>query len=362
MARDMNTEITQPAVTALTAGHEAGFSSQQLLRLQDWATYVLPGKYAISSIKAFRTDFNHFVRWCAENGKLPGFIDEKTAFTYFADQQHMAKTTLRRRQNSLATLYRTINEDETPNPFRSDFADAAIKAIAKAQIEEGEAPKPIRGQAFGLRWKHIQRIRAALSDSARDRQLELMLVLAYDGLLRVSELKALTIADFKTDEGALGETDATIHIRRSKTDQEGEGAHVFCRRNHARLAADWARALNLKPNDRLFRRLDRDGLPDPHQGQAELSTKAILFEFKRAGRLAGLKDQQRVSTHSCRVGAAQDMAAEGMTDGEIMRSGRWQSMQMLVRYTKELRVHEAGMKRLSEKQEQTRGLDRLKTR
>ena len=54
----------------------------------------------------------------------------------------------------------------------------------------------------------------------------------------------------------------------------------------------------------------------------------------------------KLSGHSMRVGAAQDMAAAGIDLGAIMHVGGWKSPEMVMRYIEHMDVQKSGMARL----------------
>ena len=63
-----------------------------------------------------------------------------------------------------------------------------------------------------------------------------------------------------------------------------------------------------------------------------LATKSIIYVIRRAGERAGIPD---LSAHSCRRGAAQDMALAGESAERIMARGRWRKMTTAQRYIDE---------------------------
>lgn len=70
--------------------------------------------------------------------------------------------------------------------------------------------------------------------------------------------------------------------------------------------------------------------------------------LKRLARKAGLKPEvvERVSGHSCRVGMAQDLVADGADLAGVMQAGRWKSPTMPARYTARLEAKRGAVARL----------------
>ena len=77
-----------------------------------------------------------------------------------------------------------------------------------------------RGQRNGLTWKEVERICAVQEADGTLRGLRNSAILRVmsDGLLRISEVTELRIDDLE---------DNTLRIRFSKTDQEGQGEHLY---------------------------------------------------------------------------------------------------------------------------------------
>ncbi|MBF0421168.1 MAG: tyrosine-type recombinase/integrase [Magnetococcales bacterium] len=63
-----------------------------------------------------------------------------------------------------------------------------------------------------------------------------------------------------------------------------------------------------------------------------LSTTDVYRSIRRLGKLIGID----VSGHSCRVGMAQDLTANGAELVAIMQAGRWKSPTMPARYSERL--------------------------
>ena len=115
-----------------------------------------------------------------------------------------------------------------------------------------------------------------------------------DALLRVSEAAALKVTDFEA-EGA-----NTLTIRRSKTDQEGEGAVQYIGGPTVARVRAWLDAAGITAGA-MFQRLDKAGRP-----RGRLSTVSIRAIVQRRTAEAGIEG--RVSGHSLRVGGAQSLA------------------------------------------------------
>ena len=71
--------------------------------------------------------------------------------------------------------------------------------------------------------------------------------------------------------------------------------------------------------------------------------------FKRLALAAGLTAEEaaRVSGHSSRVGAAQDMVRHGVELPAVMQAGGWRTPEMVARYTRRLDARRSGAAKLA---------------
>ena len=170
------------------------------------------------------------------------------------------------------------------------------------------------GQVMGVRWEQADAAAAVAGSSdgsVRGLRDAALLAVMSDGLLRVSEAAALKVADLEA-EGA-----NTLTIRRSKTDQESEGAVQYIGEPTVARVRAWLSAAGITGGP-MFQRLDKAGGP-----RGRLSTVSIRAIIQRRAAEAGVEGH--VSGHSLRVGGAQSLAAAGASIVEMQTAGRWQS-------------------------------------
>ena len=130
------------------------------------------------------------------------------------------------------------------------------------------------------------------------------------------------------DIGAGEDNAATVTVRHSKTDQEGEGAVLFLGPSTAARISAWLGAAGVSTDDTdapLFQRIDRGGTP-----RGQLSARSVRRIITARCPAAGVEG--RISGHSLRVGSAQSLAAAGAGLVEMQQAGRWQSPTMPARY------------------------------
>jgi integrase len=177
----------------------------------------------------------------------------------------------------------------------------------------------------------------------RDLRNRALLALAYDTLARRSEIVAMLREDLELAYDGKG----AILIRRSKTDQSREGMTRYLSRQTVRMLMAWLDAANIKEGP-LFRAVLRGG----RVGEA-LAPREVARVFKELAARAGMPDEvvKRISGHSTRVGAAQDMASEeGFEMPAIMQAGGWKSAQMVASYVANQTVRRSAAARLAKLQ------------
>ena len=322
----------QPGRTAPRAP-QAPSAAARAARVQEGLRTAL-GACSDNTRRALRSDIRLFDTWCAARG-IPVLPADATTVAAFVD--HMAGSrapaTVRRYLASIAAVGTALGGD------RSAFQSPAVRA-ALHRMHHAKGRR--QAQAAGLTWTLRQRLLAAPGDRLIDVRNRALLALAYDTMLRRSELAALDVGDL-VEEVRGG---ATVLVRRGKTDPEGHGAVVYAARDTVGLVRDWLDRSGIA-DGRLFRSLTR-----AEQLGERLDPSQIPRIFKAMARRAGLPDAvvDRLSGHSARVGAAQDMIAAGIELGAILQAGRWKTTAMVHRYGERLLARRSGAAQLARMQ------------
>lgn len=158
--------------------------------------------------------------------------------------------------------------------------------------------------------------RMTWGESTADVRDKALLLLGFAGALRRSELAALTWADVEiTAEGA------RVHIRRSKTDQAGQGAVVWVGRSE-----HWPSVCPVAALEALIESTGRVG-----HTLFGLSAHGVNSVVQRRCEAIGLHGY---TAHSLRAGCATYLAECGVHPAVIARHGRWSSMDMVLTYTR----------------------------
>ncbi len=200
-----------------------------------------------------------------------------------------------------------------------------------------------QGQALGLTWPLRQSLVAAAGDRLIDARNRALVAVAYDTMLRRAEITALQINDLLREVNGAG----TLLVRRSKADGEGRGEMVYLARDTMAHVQVWLSRSEIG-DGRLFRSVSKGG----RVGDA-LHPSQVPRIFKAMAAAAGLPAEiaNRLSGHSARVGAAQDMVANGIELPAIMQAGRWKTTTMVSRYAERLLVQRSGTAQLARLQE-----------
>ena len=170
---------------------------------------------------------------------------------------------------------------------------------------------------------------APLGDGPADARDRTLLLFGFAGALRRSELVALDVEDVSEDDAGL-----RLVVRRSKTDQEAEGAiRGLPYGSHpatcpVRAWRRWLTASGI-PGGPAFRSVDRHG----RLGAQRLSDRAVADMIKRRALAVGLDGA--FAGHSLRAGFATEGYAQGTPEPAIMRHGRWRSASVMRGYIEE---------------------------
>ena len=296
-------------------------------------TQAARGALSANTARAMRSDLAIFTAWCTERAlrALPATPDTLAAFVD-AMASARAPSTVRRYVASIAAAHRAIGARETPG------SEPVRRALARMHRRKGRR----QAQAKGLTRALLARMLGASGERLADARNRALLALAYDTLLRRGELVAVQVSDIVVECDGAG----TVLVRRSKADPEGLGEMVYVAPDTMVLVGEWLGRSGVGEG-RVFRSLARGVLG------AGLEAGQVPRIFKRMARSAGLAGAlvERISGHSTRVGAAQDMVAGGIALPAIQHAGRWKSAAMVHRYGERLLARRSGAAQLARLQQ-----------
>ena len=299
------------------------------------ATYLREAKGAFSdnTERAVRSDVEIFTDWCEAGGLVALPADTKTIVSFIdAMAKVKAPATVRRYVFSIATLHKAVH---LPSPLKQTRVKLALQRMHRKRGRRQE-------QVLGLTWPLRERMLQACGQRLIDDRNRALLAVAYDTLLRRSELVALEVSNLLVEMDGSG----TLLLQKGKTDPGGEGAMLYLAPDTIRLVRQWLRRSGVIQG-RLFRSLRKDG-----QVGVKLDDSQVPRIYKAMAKAAGLGNDvvDGLSGHSARVGAAQDMIACGIELPAILQAGRWKSTTMVYRYGERLLARKSGAAKLAELQ------------
>ena len=284
--------------------------------------------------RAVRSDLAIYAAWCAEH-RLTALPAEPETIAAFVDDKAelRAPATVRRYVASIAIAHRALGRGRTM------LSPAIRLALQRMHRTKGRR----QGQATGLTWPLRQRLLEAAGGRLIDDRNRALLAVAYDTMLRRAELVSLQVADLLEEMPG----NASLLVRRSKTDGEGRGEIVYVARDTVRLVRTWLKRGGIAEG-LLLRSVAKGGRVGDRLHPAHVAR--IL---KAMARNAGLPDEvvEGLSGHSARVGAAQDMIAAGIELPAILQAGRWKSAAMVNRYGERLLARRSGAAQLARLQQ-----------
>ena len=290
--------------------------------------YIREAK-AANTRRAYASDWQAFAGWCAATGLEPLPAAPETVGLYLAAQAETLRAgTLSRRLVAIAAAHRAAGHqlDTRHRAIRETLA--GIKR-QHGTAQQGKAPAVI---------SEIRRMVEAQPEGIAGIRNRAILLLGFAGAFRRSEIAGLNLEDLAfTTDGLV------VTLRRSKTDQQGEGRKVGIPYGSTpatcpvRAMRAWIDAAGLETGS-AFREvgtgnrvvaayIDAAG----KQRGARLSDKSIAAVVKGAAKAAGL-DPARYGGHSLRAGLATSAAAVGVPERAIMAQTGHRSVAMVRRY------------------------------
>jgi site-specific recombinase XerD len=284
--------------------------------------FLLASK-AVNTLRAYRADWNHFSAWCGahEQVSLPA-VPETVAYYLTALAGSHKPATLVRRLTAISKAHQAAGH---PSPASTQHA--CVSEILKGIKRTVDTAQPGKEPLFTT---EIRKMIGALPGNlqgARDRAL---LVIGFAGGFRRSELAAFDVEDVsETGDGLV------LALRRSKTDQEGQGAKVALPfGSHpetcpVRSFRAWIAASGITAGP-VFRGINNRG----QLARIRLDSNSVARIVKKCARRAGL-DPAPYAGHSLRAGFCTQAYLNGVPELSIMRQSRHQSLDTVRKYIRD---------------------------
>lgn len=278
---------------------------------------------ADATLRAYRADWRDFASYCAGRRLAALPAEPETIAAYLCARANAGRkvSTIERKLSAIKLAHSVF---EPGNPVLAPLVKETLSGIRR---KIGTAQR--RKAAIT-----IDRLRAMLGqvpDTLRGKRDRALLVTGFAGALRRSELVGLDAADLDFESRGV-----RITVRRSKTDQEGNGQVVPILNGPVLRAAEtlraWLRAARIESGP-VFRRVHKgDGVMD-----ATLSAGAVSLIVKHYAEAAGL-DAERFSGHSLRAGFLTTAAQYGAPIYKMAEVSRHKSLSVLQGYIRQVDV------------------------
>ena len=293
--------------------------------LQDQTLNNLRNSKSNNTIRAYRSDFKDFSVFCAKNSIKSLPTDSKIVALYltYLSSKGVKISTLKRRLVSLGVIHKLKGHYlDTKHPIIIENLMGIKRKIGSFQ--KGKKPilinqlKSIINVIDNEKTKEIKKI--------RDKTL---ILVGFGGGFRRSELVSINYNDVEmVPEGV------KIVIRRSKTDQFGEGMAkglpYFTNQNYCPVLhlKKWSELSNIKSGP-IFRRFSKSF----KLSENRLTDQTVALLLKYYLKVAGIENKN-YSGHSLRSGFATVSAESGADERSIMAMTGHKTTQMVRRYIK----------------------------
>ena len=273
----------------------------------------LKNSKSANTLRAYQSDYKDFSLFCLKNNFSSLPADPKILSLYLTHLSHTCKfSTLKRRIASISVIHKLKGHYiDTKHPVIMEN----LLGIKRKKGSNQKAKKPILIRDLKQIIDVINKLNIKENRKIRDKAL---ILIGFAGGFRRSELVALDYDDIEfVREGV------KIFVRRSKTDQSGEGMTkaipsfdniYYCPVAHLE---NWMFELKIKKG-KIF----------------SISDKSVALIIKKYANLAGL-DGNKYAGHSLRSGFATSTAESGAEERNIMAMTGHKTTQMVRRYIQE---------------------------
>jgi len=297
-----------------------------LKALQEETLLNLKNSKAINTIRAYKSDFRDFELFCVKNGFKSIPTDPKIVSLYLThlSTKDVKMSTLKRRLVSIGVIHK----------FKGHYLDTKhpsiienIMGIKRRKGSIQKSKKPILISYLKQIINVIDQFNNEEIKKFRDRSI---ILIGFSGGFRRNEIVSLDCDDLDFVTEGL-----KINLRRSKTDQFGEGAvkalPYFENSQYCPVLSlkKWIEVSNIK-SGALFRRFSKGS----KLMENRLTDQTVALLIKKYLKLAGI-DSKNYSGHSLRSGFATSAAESGAEERSIMAMTGHKSTEMVRRYIKE---------------------------
>jgi site-specific recombinase XerD len=297
-----------------------------LKALQEETLLNLKNSKAMNTIRAYKSDFRDFGLFCAQNGfkSLPSEPKIISLYLTHLSTKEVKMSTLKRRLVSIGVIHKLKGHYlDTKHPSIIEN----IMGIKRRKGSFQKGKKPILINDLKLLIDVIDKVNKEKIMRARDRSI---ILIGFSGGFRRNEIVSLDFDDLDFVSEGL-----KINLKRSKTDQYGEGSvkglPYFDNSQYCPVLSvkKWIEISNIDSGP-LFRRFSKGSKLTDNR----LTDQTVALLIKKYLNLAGI-DSKNYSGHSLRSGFATSAAESGAEERSIMAMTGHKSTQMVRRYIRE---------------------------
>ncbi len=300
----------------------------ELKTLHEATLNNLKSSKANNTLRAYKSDFRDFGAFCAKHGLSSLPSEPKIISLYLTHLSKNSKiSTIRRRLVSISMVHKLKGHYlDIKHPIITENL-LGIKRV-KGSIQRGKKPLLI---------SHLKSIINVINEQQneeikkfRDRSI---ILIGFGGGFRRTELISIDYEDLEFVPEGL-----KITIRRSKTDQFGEGMikglpyfpnEIYCPVTSLKR---WLEISKIKSGP-IFRRFSKGSLLTENR----LTDQSVVLLMKKYLDLAGIENKN-FAGHSLRAGFATVAAESGADERSIMAMTGHKTTQMVRRYIREANI------------------------
>ena len=286
----------------------------------------LQSSKAVNTVRAYRSDFNDFGLFCAKNGfkSMPSEPNVVAMYLTYLSTKEMRMSTLKRRLVSIGIIHK----------LKGHYLDTKHPSIIENMMGIKRRKGSIQKSKKPLLISYLKAIINVIDETKnqeikklRDRSI---ILIGFSGGFRRNEIVSIDYEDLDFVEEGL-----KINIRRSKTDQFGEGFKkalpYFDSSEYCPVVSvkKWIDVSKIK-SGALFRRFNKGSKISENR----LTDQTVALLIKEYLGLAGI-DNKNYSGHSLRSGFATTAAESGVEERSIMAMTGHKTSEMVRRYIKE---------------------------
>ena len=294
--------------------------------LQEETLLNLKSSKANNTIRAYKSDFKDFALFCAQNGfkSLPSEPKIISLYLTHLSTKEAKMSTLKRRLVSIGVIHKLQGHYlDTKHPSIIEN----IMGIKRRKGSFQKGKKPLLINDLKILINVIDKNYNEEIMRVRDRSI---ILIGFSGGFRRNEIVSLDYDDLDFVSEGL-----KINLKRSKTDQIGEGSvkglPYFDNSQYCPVLSvkKWIEISNIEKGP-LFRRFSKGSKLTDNR----LTDQTVALLIKKYLKFAGI-ESKNYSGHSLRSGFATSAAESGAEERSIMAMTGHKSTEMVRRYIKE---------------------------